>query len=138
VPADILAWSDGRALVATGSPFDPVEHGGRRHLIGQANNVFVFPGIGLGVIVAEAQVVPDAAFLVAAETLAGLVSAERLAAGALFPPVGELRAVARAIAVAVVRRLRDDGFGRPIPDDGLESAVDAAMWTPAYLPYAPA
>lgn len=102
MPADILAWSDGRALVA------------------------------------EAQVVPDAAFLVAAETLAGLVSAERLAAGALFPPVGELRAVARAIAVAVVRRLRDDGFGRPIPDDGLESAVDAAMWTPAYLPYAPA
>ncbi len=137
-PADILAWSEGRALVATGSPFDPVLLDGRLRPIGQANNVFVFPGIGLGVIVAEAQVVPDAAFLVAAETLAGLVSAERLAEGALFPPVGELRAVARAIAVAVVRRLRDDGFGRPIPDEEVESAVDAAMWTPAYLPYVPA
>jgi malate dehydrogenase (oxaloacetate-decarboxylating) len=137
-PAEILAWSEGRALVAAGSPFGPVEVDGRRRPIGQANNVFVFPGIGLGVIVAEAQVVPDAAFLVAAETLAGLVAADRLAAGALYPPVGELRSVARAIAVAVVRRLRDEGFGRPIPDGGIEAAVDAAMWTPTYLPYVPA
>ncbi len=137
-PVDILTWSAGRALVATGSPFEPVVVDGRPRPIGQANNVFVFPGIGLGSIVAEAQVIPDAAFLVAAETLAGLVASDRLAAGGLYPPVGELRAVARAIAVAVVRRLRDDGFGRPIPDDELQGAVDAAMWTPAYLPYVPA
>ncbi len=133
-PADVLAWSAGRALVATGSPFDPVLAGGRTHVIGQANNVFVFPGVGLGAIVARAREVTDRMFLVAATTLAGLVPAERLGTGALFPPLGDLRPVSRAIAVAVALEARDSQVAQLAPGEDIESAVDAAMWTPGYGP----
>ena len=129
-PADVLAWTDGRALVATGSPFEPVElPDGRRIEIGQANNVFVFPGVGLGAIVAEAPTVTDRMFVLAGETLAAAVTDERLAAGALYPPVTALREVSRAIAIAVAR---EAGSSDP------EAAVDAAMWWPDYVPYLPA
>jgi malate dehydrogenase (oxaloacetate-decarboxylating) len=131
-PADVFAWSEGRALVATGSPFDPVEVDGRSRLVGQANNVFVFPGVGLGAIVARAREVTDRMFVVAATTLADKVSAERLDQGALYPPVSALRAISRAIAVAVAREARDSGVARIMPDEQIELAVDAAMWTPAY------
>jgi malate dehydrogenase (oxaloacetate-decarboxylating) len=131
-PADVLAWSAGRALVATGSPFDPVQDGGRTRVIGQANNVFVFPGVGLGAIVARAREVTDRMFLVAATTLAGLVSAERLSQGALYPPLGDLRPVSRAIAVAVAREARDSQVAQLAPGEDIESAVDAAMWVPEY------
>ena len=134
-PADILRWSGGRAIVATGSPFEPVEHDGVRHEIGQANNVFVFPGLGLGAIVAEARTMPDRLFLVAARTLAAQVSDERLAAGALYPAVDRLRPVTRAIALAVAAAARDDGLAALGPDADLEAEIDAAMWWPDYVPY---
>jgi malate dehydrogenase (oxaloacetate-decarboxylating) len=134
-PSDILASTGGRALVASGSPFDPVTEPDGDRLIGQANNVFVFPGIGLGAIVAQASAIPDAAFLAAADALAAMVSDDRLAAGALYPPVCELRAVSRQVAIAVVRALRDAGVGRAIEDADIPVAVDAAMWWPEYLPY---
>jgi malic enzyme len=135
-PEQILAWTDGRALVATGSPFADVElPDGRRRTIGQANNVFIFPGVGLAAIVAEAREVTDDAFLIAARELAGLVSEERLVSGAIYPPIGDLRRMARAIAVAVVRHLRDTGYGRQYRDEDIEPAVDRAMWRPAYRPF---
>jgi malic enzyme len=137
-PADILRWTDGRALIATGSPFDPVEHDGRLHLIGQANNAFVFPGVGLGAIVAEVREVTDDLFLAAAHTLAAHVPADRLEGGSLYPSPQDLRVVSRAIAIEVVRTARDLGTGRVIPDDEIADAVDAAMWEPAYREYAPA
>ena len=123
-PADVLAWTGGRALVATGSPFDPVEQSGRIHVIGQANNAFIFPGVGLGAIVAEAPTVTEAVFLTAAKVLSEAVTDERLEQGALYPPVADLRAVSRSIAVAVA--------GEDLADE-----VDAAMWWPAYVPYTP-
>ncbi|MEO8476475.1 MAG: NAD-dependent malic enzyme [Actinomycetota bacterium] len=132
LPSDIMAWSGGRALVATGSPFDPVDHEGRPHLIGQANNAFVFPGIGLGTIVSEAREVPDAFFLAAAETLALCTEESRLAQGALYPSQSDLRRVSRAIAIRVVREARDLGIGRHLDDDEIESAVDAEIWEPVY------
>ena len=134
-PDDILAWSDGRALVATGSPFAPVPVDGRLVEIGQANNVFIFPGVGMGAIVAEAREVTDRMFLVAAETLAALVSAERLEAGALYPPVDALRAASRAIAIAVVREAIAAGVAGIVPDSEVERAVDEATWWPDYAPY---
>ena len=135
-PADVLAWTGGRALVATGSPFGPVEIGGVTHEVGQANNVFIFPGVGLGTIVARAATVTDGMFLAAAGTLAGLVSPERLAAGALYPRVADLRAASRAIAVAVATEARRAGVAAIGADQDIEAAVDAAMWAPGYTEYA--
>jgi malic enzyme len=131
-PEQVLAWTQGRALVATGSPFDPVPVDGRPRVIGQANNVFVFPGVGLGAVVARAREVTDRMFLVAASTLAGMVTPQRLATGALYPRLSELRPISRAIAIAVAREARDRGLGRIMPDEEIEAAVDAATWMPSY------
>ena len=135
VPSDLLRWTDGRALVATGSPFAPVELDGIRHEVGQANNVFVFPGLGLGAIVAEARGISDAMLLVAAHTLVDQVSEDRLSVGALYPPVQDLRRVSREIALAVAREAIDSGLAGIAPTTDLAAAVDAAMWWPAYVPY---
>ncbi|HYO43942.1 MAG TPA: NAD-dependent malic enzyme [Candidatus Limnocylindrales bacterium] len=134
-PADILEWTGGRAIVATGSPFAPVEYGGRQYRIPQANNAYVFPGMGLGAIVSEARILPDSAFLVAARRLAELAPPEGLAEGALFPPIADLRAVAREIAIAVVGHLGQLGVGRRFPPAAIPAAVEAAMWRPAYVKY---
>jgi malic enzyme len=137
-PADILRWTEGRAIVATGSPFEPVEIEGQTRLIGQANNAFCFPGIGLGAIVAEAREVTDAFFLAAAEACADSVPAETLEAGSLYPNQSQLREVSREIARRIVRVARDAGVGRVIADEEVDAAIDAMMWWPTYAPYRPA
>jgi malate dehydrogenase (oxaloacetate-decarboxylating) len=137
-PANVFAWSEGRAVVATGSPFEPVVVGGKLRAASQGNNAFVFPGLGLGAIVAQAREVTEGMLLAAANALAESVSADRLAEGALYPPIANLPALARSIACAVVREARDSGFGRFLPDDGIEAAVDAAIWNPTYDAYRPA
>jgi malic enzyme len=121
--------------VATGSPNPDVVLPSGRRIIGQANNVFIFPGVGLGAIVAEARELTDEAFLVAAREFSAMVSPERLASGAMYPPIRDLRRIARTIAVAVVRQLRDSGYGRQYRDEEIEPAVDSAMWWPEYLPF---
>jgi malic enzyme len=131
-PCDIIAWTQGNALVATGSPFDPVPWSGRSIRIGQANNVLIFPGVGLGALVAEASRVSDAMFGVAAETLASQVTDEELSAGALFPRLRELRHITHAVACAVVKQAREEGVGRPISDEEISEAVRKHMWTPEY------
>jgi malate dehydrogenase (oxaloacetate-decarboxylating) len=135
LPSDVIHWSGGRALVATGSPFLPVEIEGERHEVGQANNVFVFPGLGLGAIVSEARSMPDELFLVAARTLAVKVSAERLASGALYPRVEDLRPVTRAVALAVAEAAMASGLAGIGPDADVEASIDGAMWWPDYVPY---
>jgi malic enzyme len=132
---DVLEWTAGKAIVATGSPSRDVEQRGRRVTVGQANNVFIFPGVGLGAVVAEARELTDDAFLVAARTLARNVPSERLAIGAIYPAVGELRSVARVIAEALVRHLRDTGYGRQLRDEEISDAVDRQMWRPEYAHY---
>ncbi|MBF6604660.1 MAG: NAD-dependent malic enzyme [Chloroflexi bacterium] len=134
-PADVLRWTDGRALVATGSPFAPVEAAGGPRIIGQANNVFIFPGVGLGAVAAEARVVTDRMFLAAAAALAGHVTADRFAGGTLYPPIGQLRAVARSVAIAVAGEAVAAGAAG-LPDHAdIEAVVDSAIWWPAYAPY---
>jgi malic enzyme len=137
-PVDIVAWTNGRALIATGSPFDPVPYQGRMITIGQGNNVFIFPGVGLGALVAEATEVTDGMFAVAAQRLADEVKASDLDSGSLFPSAGEIRRVSARIAEAVVAEARRSGVGRQIPDAEIPKAVAAMIWDPAYLPMVPA
>ena len=135
LPVDVLAWTSGRAIVATGSPFEPVEVDGQARVIGQANNVFIFPGVGLGAIAAETSEVTDAMFLAAAETVAAHVSPERLAAGAIYPNVTDLRVVSREIAIQVASEALRAGLS-PLPGStDVAALIDAAMWWPAYAPY---
>jgi malic enzyme len=138
LPADVIAWSDGRALVATGSPFEPVMHNGRRIAVGQGNNVFIFPGVGLGAIVAEAREVSDGMFAAAADQLADEVSPRDLAIGSIFPPINDIRRVTARIAEAVVRAAIAEGVARrPLDDAQIAPAIAAAMWEPVYLPMVP-
>ena len=123
--------------MATGSPFDPVEVDGQRREVGQANNVFIFPGLGLGAIVAEVRSITNRMFLRAARTLADAVTDERLQSGAIYPPVGQLRSVSRAIAIEVGREAVDAGLAGIDPASDIETLVDAAMWWPEYVPYEP-
>ncbi|HVO52761.1 MAG TPA: NAD-dependent malic enzyme [Thermoanaerobaculia bacterium] len=133
-PVDLVKWTDGRALMATGSPFDPVPFGGKRITVGQGNNAFIFPGVGLGVLVSEAKEVTETMFAAAAKALADEVKASDLASGSLFPSTSEIRRVSASVAAAVVKVARDSGLGKAIPDAEIPKAVTAAMWNPAYLP----
>jgi len=131
-PEDVIRWSEGCALVATGSPFDPVSYHGRTIRISQANNAFVFPGIGLGALVAEASEVTEGMFAAAARSLAQEARAGELDTRGLFPPIAELARVTTRIAEAVVREAREAGVGLPLADGSIPEAVRAAIWRPEY------
>lgn len=135
-PSDIISWSDGRALIGTGSPFEDVVHDGTRHLIGQANNVFVFPGVGLGAVVSRAKRITGEMFLAASQTLAAAVGEDRLKQGGLFPPITEVRDVSIKVALAVIDAAASTGVAEPLIDP--VAAVNRASWEPFYLPYRPA
>jgi malic enzyme len=134
-PEEILQWSGGRALVATGSPFAPVTTDGTTHPISQANNVYIFPGVGLAAIAGRLNKIPDQAFLVAAEQLAALTPQGR---DSIYPPLAQLRSISRTIAIAVVRAGVEAGWAPAVPANRIAELVDAAMWSPAYRPYLPA
>lgn len=136
LPADLLEWTEGRALVATGSPFKPVEYEGREYRIAQANNALVFPGLGLGIFVAQASRLTDGMLQAAARAVAELVHADELGSG-LLPQIRDLRATSAAVAVAVARQAEAEGLARvDLPYD-LESAVFDRMWKPDYPPVRP-
>jgi malate dehydrogenase (oxaloacetate-decarboxylating) len=130
MPADIIGWSRGKALVATGLPIPPVDYAGVRYRIGQANNALLYPGLGLGTIVSGASKVTDGMLLAAAEAVAG--QADVSAPGAsLLPAVENLRASSATTAIAVARAAADDGVATTKPDN-LVQAVQDAIWQPAY------
>ena len=131
-PADLLAWTEGRCLVATGSPFDPVKVGGRTVTISQGNNAFVFPGLGLGVLVGEIKRVTPGVLAAAARALANLATQEELDAGMLFPRINRMPEAARAVAEAVVAAAAAEGVGRMIPAADIAEQVAQATWTPDY------
>jgi malate dehydrogenase (oxaloacetate-decarboxylating) len=129
-PADLLEWTNGQALVATGSPFGPVNYHGSRYTIAQANNALIFPGIGLGVAAAQATRVTTHMIYEAAVALAGMVNEFRVGAS-LLPTVGQLRHVSSVVAMAVIKAAVEDGVARRHPDD-LVKAVYERMWHPDY------
>ena len=131
VPADLITWTNGRGLVATGSPYPAVEHDGAGYEIAQANNALVFPGLGLGVIAARARRVTDGMLLAAARAVADLVDIS-LPGAPLLPPVSRLRETSVAVAVAVVRAARVEGVAESGPDTDLAAQVRALMWEPRY------
>ena len=130
MPADVLAWTGGRALVATGSPFAPVELDGVTYRIAQANNALVFPGLGLGVTVARASRITDGLIAAAADAVARLSDATRPGAP-LLPPVSDLRPVSAAVAIAVAQAAVAEGLAQ-VPVDNPIEAVHQAMWRPQY------
>jgi malate dehydrogenase (oxaloacetate-decarboxylating) len=130
VPEDLIRWTDGRVLVATGSPFPPVEHGGVTYRIAQANNALVFPGLGLGVTVARAARITDGMITAAAEAVAGLSDATTRGAS-LLPPVTDLRMVSAAVAIAVAHAADKEGLAQAPLDDPVQQ-VHQAMWRPQY------
>ena len=136
VPGDVLAWSEGRALVATGSPFAPVVTGdGRAHVIAQSNNAYIFPGMGLGILACGANRVTDTMFTAAAEALAGCSPAIADPTASLLPAVDELQSVSRTIAVAVARAAMADGVAPALDDAALAARIEARFWLPRYRPY---
>jgi malic enzyme len=131
-PSEALQHSDGHALVATGSPFDPVRYEGKKHVIGQCNNAFIFPGVGLGVLISEASRVTDSMFLAAARALAEFTITHAAGDGCLYPSLNDLRAVSRLIAFQVARTARDEGCGHSLDDSALQAAIEDFCWMPDY------
>jgi malate dehydrogenase (oxaloacetate-decarboxylating) len=129
-PADLLAWTDGRALVSTGSPFPPVVHDGVTHHIAQANNALVFPGLGLGVTVVRARRISQGMIQACADAVAGLADVS-VPGAPLLPAVSDLRRVSAAVAVAVATAAADEGLAQVELDNPVQQ-VHEAMWQPVY------
>jgi malic enzyme len=131
-PSEAILSSDGRALIATGSPFGPVVFNGAKHIIGQCNNAFIFPGVGLGALIARAGRITDSMFLNAAKTLSEYICQKECCAGSLYPSLRHLREISRAIGLRVAQTARDEGVGRSTEDAALETEIDKFMWYPDY------
>lgn len=131
-PSEALQQSSGRALVATGSPFEPVVFNGEKHIIGQCNNVFVFPGVGLGVLISEASRVTDSMFLAAAKALAEYTAGHTVSSSCLYPSLRDLRKVSSLIAFKVAQTAREEGLGCSLSDEELVAAIDEFVWFPDY------
>jgi len=128
-------WTDGNAIFASGSPFRRVRLGGRIFIPGQGNNMFIFPGMGLGAVVSGATKITDEMFFTAAKTLAHMVTDEELAAGTLYPDLSKIRQISLSIAASVCRLAWDNGLARYEEPEDIREHVRACMWHPEYPPY---
>ncbi|MBP0820065.1 oxaloacetate-decarboxylating malate dehydrogenase [Bacillus anthracis] len=131
-PADLIEWTEGRALVATGSPFEPVTYNGVTYVIGQSNNALIFPGLGLGTIVVRASVMTDGMFAAAAEAVASMVDTSQPGAP-ILPEVEELRNISEMVAIEVAKVAVAEGVAREnFSDNDIKIAVKEAIWEPEY------
>lgn len=134
-PNDIIRWTDGQALVATGSPFDPVTHNGQTYPIAQCNNSFIFPGIGLGVLAIKATRVSDEMLRESSRALAECSPLAINGSGALLPPLEEIHTVSKKIAFAVAKKAIEQGYALEITDEALHQKIDQYFWKPVYRRY---
>ncbi len=136
LPCDILEWTEGRAICATGSPFADVAYQGRSYPIGQGNNAFIFPGLGFGAILAECRSITDEMVLEAACALAEYTAARHLEQGRIYPPVAELQEVSIRVAARVIQRALDQGVAGKTDLQGrdLDAYLRSRFWRPRYLP----
>jgi malate dehydrogenase (oxaloacetate-decarboxylating) len=133
-PDDILNWTEGRAIVATGSPFKPVAHNGRTFTIGQCNNAFIFPGVGLGVLASKAERVTQQMFVSAAVSLSKFSPMLADPFGALYPPLETVRDVSREVAFTVGIAAQHAGLAKAMSSEELKRAIEMKIWTPNYRP----
>ena len=136
-PQEAVEATEGRALIATGSPFPPASWRGGEVPVSQCNNLYIFPGVGLGALVAQATKVTDRMFGAAAKALSALVGEAGQRRGLLLPPMETIRDVSFHVALAVAREARDAGLGRLLPDEELARVIRKAQWQPCFYPYRP-
>ncbi|QTH71668.1 NAD-dependent malic enzyme [Pseudoalteromonas xiamenensis] len=134
-PKDVVEWTDGKAIVATGSPFGAVEWNGKTHTIPQCNNSYIFPGIGLGVIASKASKVTESMLMVASETLAASSPLANKGSGSLLPPLTEVESLSREIAFAVAKKAMEEGVALEMEDDAIHHAIKKNYWLPEYRNY---
>jgi malate dehydrogenase (oxaloacetate-decarboxylating) len=136
-PQEVAMATNGKALVATGSPFAPFAHEGKEFVTSQCNNMFIFPGIGLGALVSKSPKVTTKMFLKASIALSGLVTEEQRSRNMLLPALTDIRDVSARVAKAVAIEARDSGLGRLLSDDEYERVIRKAQWEPQYYTYKP-
>jgi len=134
-PQDIFTWTEGRAVIGTGSPFPPLKRNGKIFRVDQNNNAYVYPGIGLGAIATDARCISDGMFFAAARTIAELSPAIHDPQANLLAPLRDIRKVSFHVAVAVAKQAQAEGVADPMSDDAIASAVRARMWEPVYAAY---
>ncbi|WP_434525354.1 NAD-dependent malic enzyme [Photorhabdus asymbiotica] len=134
-PEDIISWTDGAALVATGSPFHPVKYKGQEYPIAQCNNSYIFPGIGLGVIASGAKLVTDGMLMAASRTLADCSPLAQEGKGPLLPLIDDIQAVSRKIAKQVAKEAQIQGVATVTSDGALDEAIERNFWKPEYRVY---
>jgi len=135
IPADLIAWTDGRALIGTGSPFAPVAWLGKEIPVNQTNNSYIFPGVGLGVLAVNARRVTDTMFMAAGKALAALSPAKLDNNARLLPAVNQLREVSIAVALATAKQAQIDGVADACDESTLLQRIKAEVWNPVYRPY---
>ena len=135
LPKSLYQWTDGKCLVATGSPFDPVQHNGKEYQVGQGNNVFIFPGLGLAAIVGKIRTITNDQISAAAFALSGCVSQQELDSGLLFPSVTRLLEVSEKVAIAVLEQAVEEGLTSLDSTDAIQQAIADSRWTPEYDEY---
>jgi malate dehydrogenase (oxaloacetate-decarboxylating) len=134
-PSDLMEWTNGKAIIGTGSPFGTVQKDGKPFRIDQTNNSYIFPGMGLGIIALKAKRVTDSMFMAAAKALAAASPAKNDRNANLLPPFSKIREISFQVAVATAKEAVHLGLADPCSDDEIEKRIRKIMWTPTYIPY---
>lgn len=137
-PADIIRWTDGNAIVGTGSPFEPFEYKGKTHYFAQCNNSYVFPGVGLAAIAVRARRITDTMFIAASRAVADMSPAKADPNAKLLPELADMRKVSLQVAIATAKQARAEGLTENLTDAEIEEKIKAAIWEPVYKQYVPA